>query len=395
MRIIKRNGKEESLRLEKITKRIESATSSLSGVLDPDLVSQKVISGCYDGITTDEIDTLACETAAQLIIEHPDYSMLASRLAITALEKVTPKSFSKVVDNLYNFIDPMTGDRAGMISDEVYDIIMKNKDRLNSHIIHKRDWNIDFFGFRTLERAYLLRINNKPAERIQHMWMRVAVGIWGENIDKAIDTYDLMSEKYATHATPTLFNSGTKRPQMSSCFLIAMKEDSIEGIYDTLKQSALISQSAGGIGLHIHNVRATGSYIKGTNGYSNGIVPMLRNFDMTARYVDQCFDPKTNVKTDSGLVPISEIKEGDKVLTSDGNYNTVKNNKKFPFEERNFVRLDTKDGHNIVTDEHLFLVIKNGKGVDSIKEKVKNGQYSPEWVKSSEITTNDLLINMK
>ncbi len=287
MKIVKRNGKEENLNLEKITSRINSLRYGLSEIVDPDIVSQKVISGCYDLITSEEIDTLAYETAAQLVIEHPDYSMLASRLAITSLNKSVPKSFTKSVENLYNHIDPKTGEKAGMISDEVFKIIMDNKDRLNSAIIHKRDERIDFFGFKTLERSYLLKIDNRPAERIQHMWMRVSVGIWGENIDKAIETYNTMSNKYATHATPTLFNSGTKKPQMSSCFLIAMKEDSIDGIYDTLKQSALISQSAGGIGLHIHNVRATGSYIKGTNGYSNGIVPMLRNFDMTARYVDQ------------------------------------------------------------------------------------------------------------
>ena len=287
MKIVKRDGKEENLNLEKITSRINSLRYGLSEIVDPDIVSQKVISGCYDLITSEEIDTLAYETAAQLVIEHPDYSMLASRLAITSLNKSVPKSFTKSVENLYNYIDPKTGEKAGMISDEVFKIIMDNKDRLNSAIIHKRDERIDFFGFKTLERSYLLKIDGTPAERIQHMWMRVSVGIWGENIDKAIETYNTMSNKYATHATPTLFNAGTKRPQMSSCFLIAMKEDSIEGIYDTLKQSALISQSAGGIGLHIHNVRAQGSYIKGTNGYSNGIVPMLRNFDMTARYVDQ------------------------------------------------------------------------------------------------------------
>jgi ribonucleoside-diphosphate reductase alpha chain len=218
---------------------------------------------------------------------HPDYAILAARIAISNLQKNTEKTFSKTMKKLYEYVDPKTGDRAGLLSDETYEVIKKHANTLNSAIVYDRDFNYDYFGFKTLERSYLLKVDGEVAERPQHMLMRVAVGIHGEDIDAAIDTYNLMSEKWFTHATPTLFNSGTPKPQMSSCFLLTMKSDSIDGIYDTLKQCALISQSAGGIGLSIHNIRATGSYIKGTNGNSNGIIPMLRVFNDTARYVDQ------------------------------------------------------------------------------------------------------------
>jgi ribonucleoside-diphosphate reductase alpha chain len=247
----------------------------------------KVIEGIYAGVTTHELDNLAAEIAASLTTTHPDYALLASRIAVSNLHKSTNKSFSKTMDALYSFIDPKTGLHAPLIADDVYEIIQKNAQILDSTIIYDRDFGYDYFGFKTLERSYLLRLNGKVAERPQHMLMRVAVGIHKEDIEAAIETYNLMSERWFTHATPTLFNAGTPKPQMSSCFLLTMKDDSIDGIYDTLKQCAKISQSAGGIGLSIHNIRATGSYIRGTNGTSNGIVPMLRVFNDTARYVDQ------------------------------------------------------------------------------------------------------------
>jgi ribonucleoside-diphosphate reductase alpha chain len=247
----------------------------------------KVIEGIYAGVTTHELDNLAAEIAASLTTTHPDYALLASRIAVSNLHKSTNKSFSKTMAALYNFVDPKTGLHAPLIADDVHEIIQKNAQLLDSTIIYDRDFGYDYFGFKTLERSYLLRLNGKVAERPQHMLMRVAVGIHKEDIDAAIVTYNLMSERWFTHATPTLFNAGTPKPQMSSCFLLTMKDDSIDGIYDTLKQCAKISQSAGGIGLSIHNVRATGSYIRGTNGTSNGIVPMLRVFNDTARYVDQ------------------------------------------------------------------------------------------------------------
>ncbi|CAO3587383.1 unnamed protein product [Absidia cylindrospora] len=288
MYVYKRDGRQEQVAFDKITARINKLSYGLdTKFVDPVAITQKVISGVYQGVTTVELDNLAAETAAYMTTTHPDYAILAARIAISNLHKETNKVFSHVIEALYTYVNPKTGKLSPMISDETYQVIMKNADRLNSAIIYDRDFGYNFFGFKTLERSYLLKINGKVAERPQHLIMRVAVGIHGEDIDSAIETYNLMSEKFFTHASPTLFNAGTPRPQMSSCFLLTMKEDSIEGIYETLKVCAQISKTAGGIGLNIHNIRATGSYIAGTNGYSNGILPMLRVFNNTARYVDQ------------------------------------------------------------------------------------------------------------
>ena len=287
MYVVKRDGRREAVKFDKITARIKKLCYGLNPLVTPEKVAMKVIEGLYDGVTTSELDNLAAEVAATNTITHPDYALLASRIAVSNLHKNTKKSFSEVVKDLYEYIDPKTDKKAPLISDEVYDIIIKNADILDSTIIYDRDFRYDFFGFKTLERSYLLRLKGEVAERPQQMLMRVAVGIHKDDLDSAIETYNYMSEGWFTHATPTLFNSGTPKPQMSSCFLLTTKEDSIPGIYDTLKQCAQISQSAGGIGLSIHDIRATGSYIKGTNGTSNGIVPMLRVFNDTARYVDQ------------------------------------------------------------------------------------------------------------
>ena len=287
MYVVKRDGRRESVKFDKITARIKKLCYGLNPLVTPEKVAMKVIEGLYDGVTTSELDNLAAEVAATNTITHPDYALLASRIAVSNLHKNTKKSFSETVTDLYEYIDPKTNEKAPLISDEVYDVIMKNADVFDSTIIYDRDFRYDFFGFKTLERSYLLKLNGEVAERPQQMLMRVAVGIHKEDIDSAIETYNYMSEGWFTHATPTLFNSGTPKPQMSSCFLLTTKEDSISGIYDTLKQCAQISQSAGGIGLSIHDIRATGSYIKGTNGTSNGVVPMLRVFNDTARYVDQ------------------------------------------------------------------------------------------------------------
>ncbi len=287
MYVVKRDGRKEPIMFDKITSRVRKLCYGLSDLVDPVKVAMRVIEGLYDGVTTSELDNLAAEIAATMTTQHPDYAKLAARISVSNLHKNTKKSFSEVMHDLYTYINPRTGKKAPLLSDEVYKIIMDNKDLLDSTIIYNRDFGYDYFGFKTLERSYLLKINGQIAERPQHMLMRVAIGIHLEDLDSAIETYELMSKKYFTHATPTLFNSGTPKPQMSSCFLLTMKEDSIDGIYDTLKQTAKISQSAGGIGLSIHNIRATGSYIAGTNGTSNGIVPMLRVFNDTARYVDQ------------------------------------------------------------------------------------------------------------
>ncbi len=285
--VIKRSGKQESVKFDKVTARIEKLSYGLSPIVNAIEVAKKTIAGIYQGVPTTELDNLAAETAASLTITHPDYAILASRIAVSNLHKNTLKSFSGTMRNLYEYVDDASGKALPMIADDVMQIIEENADLLDSTLIYDRDFAFDYFGFKTLEKAYLLKINGKIAERPQHMYMRVAVGIHKHDIENAIKTYHLMSERWMTHATPTLFNAGTPKPQMSSCFLLTMKEDSIDGIYDTLKQTAKISQSAGGIGLAIHNIRATGSYIGGTNGTSNGIIPMLRVFNDTARYVDQ------------------------------------------------------------------------------------------------------------
>src|SRR3954466_4419969 len=288
MFVLKRDGTKESVKFDKITARIQKLSYGLDPHhVDPIQVAKKVIDGVFDGVTTSELDNLAAETAASLTVRHPDYAQLASRIAVSNLHKNTVKSFSKTIEALHDYIDPKNGMRAALIADDVHQIVMENAHTLDSCIIYDRDFGYDYFGFKTLERSYLLKMNARVAERPQHMIMRVAVGIHKHDIESAIKTYHLMSERWFTHATPTLFNAGTPKPQMSSCFLLTMKEDSIDGIYDTLKQTAKISQSAGGIGLAIHNIRATGSYIGGTNGTSNGIIPMLRVYNDTARYVDQ------------------------------------------------------------------------------------------------------------
>jgi ribonucleoside-diphosphate reductase alpha chain len=287
MYVIKRDTRKEAVKFDKITARIKKLCYGLNPLVTPEKVAMKVIEGLYDGVTTSELDNLAAEVAATNTITHPDYALLASRIAVSNLHKNTKKSFTETINDLYEYVDPKTGEKAPLISEEVFKIIQNNSELLDSTIIYDRDFRYDFFGFKTLERSYLLKLKGQIAERPQQMLMRVAVGIHKDDIDAAIETYNYMSEGWFTHATPTLFNSGTPKPQMSSCFLLANKEDSISGIYDTLTQCAKISQSAGGIGLSIHEVRATGSYIKGTNGTSNGIVPMLRVFNDTARYVDQ------------------------------------------------------------------------------------------------------------
>lgn len=287
MYVVKRDGRKEAVKFDKITARIVKMCYGLDPLVSPEAVAMKVIEGLFDGVTTTQLDNLAAEVAAAKTIDHPDYALLASRIAVSNLHKETKKTFSEVMTDLYTYIDPKTGENASLLATDVYDIIQENAERLDSSIIYDRDFRYDYFGFKTLTRSYLLKLDGEIVERPQQMLMRVSVGIHKNDIDAAIKTYNLMSEGWFTHATPTLFNSGTPKPQMSSCFLLTMKEDSIAGIYDTLKSCAQISQSAGGIGLAIHDIRATGSYIKGTNGASNGIVPMLRVFNDTARYVDQ------------------------------------------------------------------------------------------------------------
>ena len=287
MYVVKRDGRKEPVKFDKITARIIKMCYGLDPLVSPEAVAMKVIEGIYDGVTTTDLDNLAAEVSAAKTIDHPDYALLASRIAVSNLHKETKKTFSDVMADLFKYVDPKTGENASLLAEDVYNVVMENKDLLDSSIIYDRDFKYDYFGFKTLTRSYLMKLDGEIVERPQQMLMRVSIGIHKNDIQSAIKTYNLMSEGWFTHATPTLFNAGTPKPQMSSCFLLTMKSDSIAGIYDTLKNCAQISQSAGGIGLSIHDIRAIGSYIKGTNGESNGIVPMLRVFNDTARYVDQ------------------------------------------------------------------------------------------------------------
>ena len=288
MYVIKRDGSKQQVIFDKITRRISNLCYDLDhDFIDPVVVSQRVVTGLFTGVTTSELDNLAAETAAYMSTEHPDYAKLAARIAISNLQKDTLPTFSETVDRLYHFTDPKTNLSAGMISDRLYQLVQRHKDTIDAYIKHHRDFYFDYFGFKTLEKSYLLKINGRVIERPQYMFMRVALGIHHEDLEAAFETYELMSEKWFIHASPTLFHAGTPHPQLSSCFLLNVADDSIEGIYETLHKCALISKSAGGIGISAQNIRAKGSYIRGTKGYSNGLVPMLRVFDATARYVDQ------------------------------------------------------------------------------------------------------------
>ena len=284
MRVIKRNGEMEDVSFDKVLNRLKNLSSGLT--INVSEIAQKVCSRIYDGVKTYELDELAAHLCSSMSIDHPDYSVLASRIIISNHHKNTSPSFSETIQVLYNNVDNHNN-HIPLVSEELYNIVCKNKEKLNTCIDYQRDYLFDYFGFKTLERAYLLRVNKKIIERPQHMWMRVAIGIHGNDIKDVLQTYDLMSKKYFTHATPTLFNAGTNRPQLSSCFLCSINEDSVSGIFDSLKEVALISKYAGGIGLHIHQIRGNGSHIRGTNGTSNGIIPMLRVFNNTARYIDQ------------------------------------------------------------------------------------------------------------
>jgi ribonucleotide reductase alpha subunit len=395
IKVVKRNGKKEPVMLDKILDRINQQTYGLDTKwIIAFEVAQKVIEGITPDIKTSTLDELATETAASLTTKHPDYSVLAARLAITALHKETKKSFTETVQDLFKYVNPITKKHSPIVSENFYKIVTKFADELDSAIVHSRDHHFDYFGYKTLEKSYLLKINGKVAERPQYMYMRTALQIWGENLEKVIETYNLLSEGYYTHATPTLFNSGTIRPQLSSCFLLDTESDSIEGIFNTLKESAQISKNAGGIGISFNKVRAKGTYIAGTNGSSNGIIPFLKIFNETARAVDQCFTPDSKVITNNGLVNINEINEGDSVLTSDGKFNKVLKRKEFTKDDE-FVVIKTKNGLNKVTKEHQILVIRNlAKDIEdsSIIIGIKNGVYNIEWVSANELLKSDRIV---
>ena len=395
MEVVKRDGTREYVKFEKISSRIKKQTYGLNeDYVDYFEVSKKVIAGLYDGVTTEELDRLAAETSASLVSNHPDYSTLAARIAISSLYKRVDKRFTATADKLYHYINPKTGDKAGMISDQVYKVITEHAKELDAMVVHDRDFNFDYFGFKTLEKSYLLKMFGEVAETPQHLYMRVAVGIWLDDLEMVQKTYDMLSQGLFTHATPTLFNAVTKRPQLSSCFLLDIDDDSIPGIYKTLSDCAVISQNAGGIGVNIHKIRAKGSYIKGTNGSSNGIVPMLKVFNETARDVDQCFVPETQIETSQGNKMISEIVTGDQVLTSDGSFRNVSKVNKFEKKDRDLVVIKTTVGENIVTDGHLYLAIKNGKQHNDLNKKIQSKLILPEWIEAKNLTTDDILIKL-
>ena len=396
MYVTKRDGETEIVSFDKILRRIKRIGLEAGIKINYTTLAMKVIDQLYDNISTTKIDELTADQCASMSSIHYDYATLASHITVSNHHKNTETSFTKVMSELYHYMDKHDK-HSPLISKELLDIVETNQAFIESHLNFKRDYVFDYFGFKTLERSYLMRINDKVVERPQHMWMRVSLGIHGSNIEDAIKTYDLMSQKYFTHATPTLFNAGTPRPQLSSCFLISMEKDSIEGIYNTLKDCALISKWAGGIGLHIHNVRATNSHIRGTNGTSNGIVPMLRVFNNTAKYVDQCLDPDSIVYTKRGPVKIKNIIIGDEVVTDDGNSYAIRKVLDYPEYKGNMHELDVK--HTLyslkLTDMHPLWVIKNDKFIQtnfkSMISDLERKLIVPDFIEVKNVKENDFV----
>jgi len=395
--VLKRNGQKENISFDKILTRVKKLGGSDLSVNYTSLV-QKIIDRLYDEIPTTQIDELTAQQCASLITTHGDYGELASRILISNHHKNTPKTFHETMSTLYHFKD-INDKQYPLISNELWDIVDNNKDALENIINYERDYLIDYFGFKTLERAYLMRVNKKIVERPQHMWLRVALGIWGNNFTKVKTTYDAMSQKYFTHATPTLFNAGTPRSQLSSCYLLAMKDDSISGIYETLSDCAKISKWAGGIGLHIHNVRASGSHIRGTNGNSNGIVPMLRVFNNTARYVDQCITPETIIYTTNGPMEIQHCVAGDtKIFTTDG-CETINNVLEHSYTGDTLIINSIHSFTPLtITPEHPVYCLKNqskGLNYSVIKNRIIKQIIKPAWTDAKDLTTDDMLIFTK
>jgi ribonucleoside-diphosphate reductase alpha chain len=396
MRVQKRNGEYEDVSFDKVLQRIRKA--SRGRTVNPDILAQQVLARIIDGIKTSELDILAAQMAASLSTTHPDWGYLASQIAVSNHQKNTPVLFSEVVRILSNQIAPKTGKSLTYVSQEIVDIMSGPLgQQIDAYIKHNRDYDFDYFGFKTLEKSYLLRDSNKVViERPQHMWMRVSLALWGTNLERVFETYDLMSQKVLTHATPTLFNAGTPRQQLSSCFLLAMKEDSIAGIYDTLKDCALISKHAGGIGLSIHDIRARGALIEGTNGTSNGLVPMLRNFNATARYVDQCFTPDTIIYTESGPKPIEDVSISDKVLTSGGTYESVRLPVRHEYSGT-ILEIQVKNAVYPVrvTPEHQVYALQGqtkGLNFDVIRNRLDKDISKPEFVDAQDLVPGDFVV---
>jgi ribonucleoside-diphosphate reductase alpha subunit len=393
MRVTKRNGDIETVEFDKILKRIKAAGQEVGIKINYTALTMKVIDQLYDTISTTKIDELSAEQCASMASIHPDYNVLAGRIIISNHHKNTPDSFSSAMTQLYEYRDKHDLS-SPLISDELFEIVKAHGPELDAACDYSRDYLIDYFGFKTLERAYLTKVNKKTVERPQHMWMRVAIGLHGNNLVRVMETYTLMSQKYFTHATPTLFNAGTPRPQCSSCFLLSMEGDSIEGIYNTLKDCALISKWAGGIGLHIHNIRASGSHIRGTNGSSNGIVPMLKVFNNTAKYVDQCLDPFTIVYTKRGPLPIKNIVIGDEVITDDGQFYEIGKVLDNDYVG-DYYTLDIEHQLRplVLTDMHPLWCIKNTDNENSYHmfNMLDKKMVEPEFIEVKHIDKNDYI----
>ncbi len=396
MKVVKRNGSFEDVSFDKVLNRIRLASDGLE--VDPIPIAQKTLARIYDGVRTTELDELAAQLSVSLITTNPDYGVLASRIAISNHHRNTSASFTDVVFQLANQVVPKTGEKISLVSEELVSICKEHGETINQKIDYQRDYFFDYFGFKTLERLqYLMRdTNGKTLERPQHLMMRVSLALWGSvDLEKAFETYDLLSLKFFIHATPTNFNAGTQRQQLSSCFLLAMKgPDSIAGIYDTLKDCALISKYAGGIGLHIHDIRAKGSLIRGTNGTSNGIVPMLRNFNDTARYVDQCFTPETLIYTQNGPQKIKDILPGEKVLTSENVYHTVLKQVIHEYSGRMYrIQLNGHSDPVQVTEEHPILSFpSNGQSLEQCLSQIKAGLKEIEYREVREINVGDYTV---
>ena len=378
MNVTKRNGKLETVSFDKILKRIKTLGQEVDLKLNYTGLVMKVIDQLFDGIPTPKIDELSAEQCASLASTHPDYNTLAGRIVVSNHHRTTSESFSKVMRKLHGYLDKQ-GKPSPLVSDDLISLVKKNSKLLDDLCDYNRDYLFDYFGFKTLERSYLMKINGLIVERPQQMWLRVAIGIHGTNMDRIKETYDLMSQKYFTHATPTLFNAGTPRPQLSSCFLLSMESDSIDGIYNTLKDCALISKMAGGIGLHIHNVRATGSHIRGTNGTSNGIVPMLRVFNNTAKYVDQCVHPETIIYTTHGPKQIQNCTIGEtSIFNQLGETEIIQNVLEHQYEgEVLEIETNFRKKKLIITPQHPIYVLRNNE---------------KEWIDAGEVISTDKII---
>lgn len=384
MKVIKRSGEAEDVSFDKVLNRMKNLSSELC--VDIYDIAQKVCARIYNNVSTTELDELAAHICSSLIIEHPDYGKLASRIIVSNHHKNTSPSFSETIQTMYS--------NGQLVTDELFETVMKHKEKLNNYLDYNRDYEFDYFGFKTLEHSYLMKVDKKVVERPQHMFMRVSLGIHKNDIKDALQTYDYMSKKYFIHATPTLFNAGTKRPQMSSCFLLS-SEDSINGIYDTLKECANISKYAGGIGMHIHSIRAKGSKIRGTNGESTGIIPMLRVFNNTARYVNQCFTPDTTVFSKRGVLRMDHVVPGDELITVDGTYKNV-NSVSIKGIDDTIFKIRTKyslEPIKVTKQHEMYVIPEQTKGLDFdvIKSRLEKNIVQPQYISVSEMTTDALV----